>query len=1527
MSLLPLQELFHIKCLLSNIEINLSCRIESGIKQLLALVTEDGDIILHYIYGELPAVIKHLPWFNDSCKKIQAICFDPTSTWLLAVGLDSSLWIIPALSLVDKRQRIDCKWSVTDLTHFTKPQQTSDSKPLCIVWWQTLDCNQNALIGYEDGTIVLICLTDGRCLATCKISDSITKLYLCQDNSLDCVSLLINGKSGQQWRLILEQHSTGYIWPPEANANLNDTSTASRLLSLKQLGVEKFVSLKQRFSENKSTRRDSQASDSNSESSHSESLHTGPELLPHLCDTFFAPQYARNRYLFSAFYKPTSLLTIHAVDIESAPLYVHKLCPNLNYVLLTNCLIYSVNDESNLLTIISTQLSECQLDGDVEFNPKSLLAQFTLQNNEKILSIFKLSDTSLFSDSKPKDELKSKDSVLPNNIDQLKIRKPKIDTCVIVTNRAVYKISLSCSPVKLFVDLVVNEFNIAKAEKLAIIFGLNLQELLEKCGDLLISEGSYHRGLILYKQAKVHLLKRVLKLAVSGDSRALLKFIHLCLTASKVDMSTATKIHMGNLAVMAYTELILRHNGSTRVNTTKDFMNFLRYEEFYDQVLAVNVACQSGHWNIVTLLAKTRGLQPETVAAISQILNSTMQNGFNNDFLIALSEPSLTQSLLIYSAFSERILHFIRTNLDTFPIEILQRLVLQLDPSQPSAAPIIRHLFQRRKLSTSVDSVVETNEYESFCNGTIVGKDLIETFIWVLIELISKTTEEAYDIDLLRYVDLPEHQPDTPVVNRFPKLESVSCGYEHAAIIRNGALFTLGIANSGCLGSGPVLSHSSPPKLVNTLSELKLRVLSVSCGKKHCLALTDCGVYAWGSNTYGQLGVGSLTCESPYPQMIDALYHIAVIKVVAGQYHSMALAADGSVYTWGWGIHGQLGHGSSASEHFPKLLNFTHSVTQMAAGHAHSLILTNEGRLYGFGSNAFGQLENSSISGNKTTAPVWIPVLPDIYTPIKKIGAAYFHNIAVRADEEVYTWGASPQDVRMHQSKYAQKLNGVGGKLHQPWKSSVHIFGGNEKEPIEQVAVGFRHSAVLQAGKLFTCKNMEDEMTSSKLNQNLGILSQRFLQISCGFDFTIAMDHSGKLFAWGNNAMAQTLLGKHPEEEPKHKDGKVVVFKNTKRAIKIIHNVQNSSASCPIVIAGLPTMAITYSPADSYLFNKDILPPSMILIENAPQAYMQPVSVTGQSPLDQIKQIPTYKFGQKTLHYVLERYSGCYDTENVLSRCLKVNNLQAASKIAILNEHYSDSLGFQLQAFKELIDAQKLDFTMQNALSKSQDLDVYEPCDIKHSQSTEKNNYLSSSSSLDSIQQWSDDFEDQGGCESPCNISETGDIRQSMTQFVQSIKNESPISTVSKLISDNPYKNIKNKMNDIEDIILQITDEKARNIVRLGSRLIEFYIKQTYSSENHILMQNILLKCVEFWLSNNLPVPLLEHVLLKNMDKYFCPLSILLFCKNYNDTIVEDIVKDDSVKQQPKPSRFLKEFSTKFCLQLCSMVLENVNKA
>lgn len=151
-------------------------------------------------------------------------------------------------------------------------------------------------------------------------------------------------------------------------------------------------------------------------------------------------------------------------------------------------------------------------------------------------------------------------------------------------------------------------------------------------------------------------------------------------------------------------------------------------------------------------------------------------------------------------------------------------------------------------------------------------------------------------------------------------------------------------------------------------------------------------MYSWGSNHYGQLGLGPLLQESPNPQLITALT-AKIVDVVCGQYHSIALTSSGQVYTWGWGIHGQLGHGTCDNEYYPKLLSFKHKIVQIAAGQAHSLILVDVGKLYGFGSNAFGQLESCRIEESKTSRPVRIWINTEAH-PLLKINSAYFQNVS-----------------------------------------------------------------------------------------------------------------------------------------------------------------------------------------------------------------------------------------------------------------------------------------------------------------------------------------------------------------------------------------------------------------------------------------------------------------------------------------------------------------------------------------------------
>lgn len=129
--------------------------------------------------------------------------------------------------------------------------------------------------------------------------------------------------------------------------------------------------------------------------------------------------------------------------------------------------------------------------------------------------------------------------------------------------------------------------------------------------------------------------------------------------------------------------------------------------------------------------------------------------------------------------------------------------------------------------------------------------------------------------------------------------------------------------------------------------------------------------------------------------MLQTLSSIKIVEISGGQYHSLALTSSGKVYSWGWGIHGQLGHSNCDNKVYPTLLNFDQPIKQVSAGHAHSLILTCEGKLYGFGSNLFFQLDGIQMDANKCTSPVWVVIMPEMYTPIEKVATSYFHNVSI----------------------------------------------------------------------------------------------------------------------------------------------------------------------------------------------------------------------------------------------------------------------------------------------------------------------------------------------------------------------------------------------------------------------------------------------------------------------------------------------------------------------------------------------------
>lgn len=137
---------------------------------------------------------------------------------------------------------------------------------------------------------------------------------------------------------------------------------------------------------------------------------------------------------------------------------------------------------------------------------------------------------------------------------------------------------------------------------------------------------------------------------------------------------------------------------------------------------------------------------------------------------------------------------------------------------------------------------------------------------------------------------------------------AISAGAYHSmAILGNGQIMAWGRNQSGQLGNG-TFTQETQPVLVSTLTN----AVQVKGGYYHSLALTASGqVWTWGGGTNGQLGGGYTTGASDTPTQISSVSNIT--SIAAGAYHNVVLNSNGTVWAWGDNTYGQVGIGNSTN--------------------------------------------------------------------------------------------------------------------------------------------------------------------------------------------------------------------------------------------------------------------------------------------------------------------------------------------------------------------------------------------------------------------------------------------------------------------------------------------------------------------------------------------------------------------------------------------------------------------------------------
>ena len=224
------------------------------------------------------------------------------------------------------------------------------------------------------------------------------------------------------------------------------------------------------------------------------------------------------------------------------------------------------------------------------------------------------------------------------------------------------------------------------------------------------------------------------------------------------------------------------------------------------------------------------------------------------------------------------------------------------------------------------------------------------------------------------------------------------------AVSTDGQVWAWGSNSTGQLGNGTVGGFSASPGLVKLPAGV--RIASVAGGLDHALAVTTAGqVYAWGGNANGQLGNGAAGPPAGTPALVRLPDRTQVRAVTAGELDSLAVTAGGRILGWGTESSGALGNGRGSGFSpvpVPALLPPFVRVRSVFAGCFHTLAVTTTGSVLAFGENGNGQLGTGRAGDQLTPALTRLPA----GTRVTSVGGGCVHSVAVTSRGQMLSWGS-----------------------------------------------------------------------------------------------------------------------------------------------------------------------------------------------------------------------------------------------------------------------------------------------------------------------------------------------------------------------------------------------------------------------------------------------------------------------------------------------------------------------------------------
>ncbi len=301
-------------------------------------------------------------------------------------------------------------------------------------------------------------------------------------------------------------------------------------------------------------------------------------------------------------------------------------------------------------------------------------------------------------------------------------------------------------------------------------------------------------------------------------------------------------------------------------------------------------------------------------------------------------------------------------------------------------------------------------------------------------------------------------------------------------------------------------------------------VTQAAAGWNHTVVIAGTWARCWGLNTSGQCTVPS------GPEGLGA-----VTQVAAGQAHSAAIKANGTVVCWGLNTSGQCTVPSGLG-----------TVTKLVAGANHTLALKSDGTAVCWGDNAFGacnvptsHLSVTGLSGGNLhtlvvhsdgTVGAWgggqfgQSAVPTGLGAVTQVAAGSDHSVARHADGTVTCWGANSSgqcNVPTGLASVAMVAATLSDSFALLAGGSVVGWGAGAQPPaglamVTQIDGGYWHAAARQSNGTAVCWGANQYGQST-----VPVTLLTATMVAAGWKHTVALNASGAVVGWGTDDVGQ----------------------------------------------------------------------------------------------------------------------------------------------------------------------------------------------------------------------------------------------------------------------------------------------------------------------------------------------------------------------------------------------------------------------